>query len=104
MSKIVVKRNDYKEHIFRGIVRPAYYECEYFFEGRKIAFYDSRDDTLYLNSDFIDRDKEGKRDRARRDETAYNRALSCKIAEAYKELFAMLGCDSETHFSEYIDL
>lgn len=96
---IDVKREDYPELNFKGVI-PAHYKCIYRYNGRKIAFYNSREDCLYLNSDYIDRRKDGARDRSG---ATYTRAMNCKLAEAYEELFAMLGVDEKTHLSEFFE-
>lgn len=102
---IKVKREDYPAHTFRGVKYPARFTCRYFFEGREIANYDSKDDIIYLNSDLLDTLKDGtrNRDRARWDKPKFERALDCKYADAFKELFEMLGADETTQFSEFMN-
>lgn len=105
---IEVKRTEYPERVihYRGgrippKTVPAHYVCYYKFGGRQIAYYDSRDDCIYLNSRIIDRLADGTR---KREGKVYDRALRCGMAEAYKELFEMLGADEKTRMSEYCDV
>ena len=94
---IEVKRHEYPERTKRdGTIIPAHYECCYYNEGkRQIAYYRSKDDTLYLNTDCIGNDWK---------KTEYERALNCSLKEDYKYLFDMLGADKTTKMSEFFDL
>lgn len=102
---IDVERREYPEKTFyphgREMVFPAYYVCDYRYHGRKIAYYDSRHDCIYLNSDFVTLQEDGTRKTRGR---TYDKAMSCKYAEAYKELFAMIGADETTDMNEYSDV
>ena len=98
---ITVKRTDYEAKTFRnkrtGRTRlvPSHYECRYIYDGKEIAFYESRDDVLYLKTDYIGSDFK---------RSEYDRALTSKYSEAYSYLFQMLNCDSTTRMSEYTNL
>jgi len=85
--EITVKRYDNK--------RTGTYECYYYRDGRKIAEYYSKTDTIYRDSRLINKDLK---------RPIYDRALSGKYAEAYRQLFDMLNIDSTSTMSEYIDL
>lgn len=97
---IEVKRFDYKQKVFtykngKQKTTPAYYECFYRFERKEIACYDSRTDTLYLNSLYISKDRKLKE---------YDRALAWELKSAYKYLFEMLGVDKDSKLSEYANI
>ena len=97
---ITVKRTDYKSRTIhyrngRESVIPARYECRYLHNGREIATYDSKDDVLYLKTDYIGSDFK---------RPPYDRALTCAFKEAYSHLFQMLNVDSTSSISEYTNL
>lgn len=93
MAFVDVKRTNYPERTNRrGELIPAEYECSYRHDGKEIAHYYSRRDILYLRTDYIGSDFT---------KTAYQRALTCKYAEAYRYLFGMLGVDETSTISEY---
>ncbi len=88
-----VARRNYPERTGRnGKVIPASYECRYLYEGREIAWYDSKTDCLYLRTDCIGCDFK---------KSVYDRAVSCKFQDGYKYLFDMLGADKTARMSEY---
>ena len=96
---IEVKRTDHQEIVRRSRktgevieVIPARYECSYRYNGREIAHYYSRDDTMALMTDLIGHDFK---------KSVYERAITCKHKDAYIELFQMLGIDRTTHLTEY---
>ena len=99
---VKVERKDYKERTYTKkngdeVVQPAWHECRYWIPsiaGRRIeiAKYNSRDDIVYLKSDFIGSDTSA---------SVYQRAFSGRHSAAYRELFNMLGIDEKTHLSEY---
>ena len=98
---IEVKRNNYPERVRTSrhtgkvlSVTPAFHVCGYFHNGREIAKYDSRDDCLYLRTDYIGCDFS---------RSAYDRAVSSeRFGEAYRYLFAMLNVDQTSTISEYM--
>lgn len=97
---IEVKHYDNKERVYKsGKVIPASYHCYYYFthNGKKleIAWYDSKDDILLLNSLYIHKDFSMKE---------YDRALVGRFKEAYEYLFQMLGVDKTTKMSEYFNV
>ena len=98
---IEVKRTDYQQKVIRNKrngkerIIPAHYECRYLCNGKEIAYYDSRDDVLYLKTDLIGHDFK---------RSEYDRAMACKYSEAYRHLFQMLGADKTTRMSEYTSL
>lgn len=97
---IEVKRYDNKERVYKsGKVVPASYSCYYYFShnGKKLelAWYDSKYDTLLLNSLYIHKDFSMKE---------YDRALVGRFKEAYEYLFQMLGVDKATRMSEYLNM
>lgn len=91
---ITVKRVDYKAvYDRRGKeIKPDRYECRYYSAGKELAWYDSYEDVLYLNSRYIDRSH--KKD--------FDKAVNGKYAEEYKYLFAMLKVDGTSRMSEYM--
>lgn len=90
---IEVKRQDYPARTDRaGNTIPAHFECYYMADGKQIAHYTSRNDTLYLRTDYIGTEWS---------KSPYERALECSHREDYKYLFAMLGADGTTKMSEY---
>ena len=111
MSVIEVIRTNYPEktiHFKNGTEKfiPARYECKYRYEGKTIGFYDSKDDIVYLNDDYINAglDYRDRKKWAKWCHTSpYDRAKSCPNHEAYDYLFAMLGIDETTRLSEYMD-
>lgn len=89
-----VERKNYPERVGKnGLIIPAEYKCRYLHDGKEIAQYFSRRDVLYLRTDFIGGDFS---------KSAYERAITCKYAEAYQYLFAMLGVDETSTISEYM--
>ena len=94
MAFVDVKRTNYPERVSRsGKVIPAEYSCSYRHDGKELAKYYSREDVLYLRTEYIGSDFE---------KSAYQRALGCEYAEAYKYLFGMLGVDETSNISEYM--
>lgn len=90
---IEVKRSDHPAKTLRnGEIRPAFYECHYYHNGKQIAWYDSKQDVIYLRTDFIGTNFK---------ETPYTRALKCPMSDAYKYLFEMLNVDEKTKISEF---
>ena len=93
---IEVTRTNYPRRTFRvhgrEVVEEARHECRYFYKGQEIAFYTSKWDCLYLKTDLIGNNFKL---------SAYERALSCKIKEAYRYLFDMIGADQTSKISEY---
>lgn len=78
------------------------YSCTYYHGGREIAKLShggqiakriGSDDCLWLRTEYIGSDF---------DRTAYNRAITCRIGEAYRQLFDMLGIDESSYISEYM--
>lgn len=93
MSMIQVNRKNYPERTDRnGKMIPAEYTCSYRYEGKEIAKYYSREDILYLRSDYILCDFS---------KSHFERATTGEYAEAYKYLFGMLGVDETSNMSEY---
>jgi hypothetical protein len=107
MSYIEVERRDYPARKIKyryGRIKevPARYEVVYKHNGKEIASYDSRYDTIYINDDYADQGV--KTDRKSWDEwcqkTPYEKAITCPNHEVYEYLFAMLKVDETTHLSE----
>ena len=73
-------------------VVPEFYECRYYHNGREIAWYNSKDDCIYLKTRLIGTDFK---------KTPYERALSCPMKDVYAYLFEMLGADATSKMSEY---
>ena len=93
MCMIQVNRKNYPERVGRGgKIIPAEHACSYRYQGKEIAKYYSRDDILYLRSDYIVCDFS---------KTRFERATTGAYAEAYKYLFGMLGVDETSNLSEY---
>ena len=99
---IIVKLEKYPAREFRGKITPAYHKTHYYYNSCEIAFYDSRDDTIYLNSDVIDIAESGKR--VIRTGNQYKRAISGKYREVYKYLFSMISADETSFYSEFINV
>lgn len=94
---IDVRRYDHKEATNKrtGAVTLPWYECYYYYNRKELAWYDSREDILRLNSNYLSKDKA----------TEYERALkSERFSGAYKYLFDMLNADKETNMSEYMNI
>lgn len=93
---VEVKRRDYPQRMGRnGKEIPASFECKYIAGGKVIAYYESKQDTLYLKTDYIGTDWS---------KSPYERALSCERKEEYKYLFNMLGADNTSKISEYTNI
>lgn len=97
---ITLKRYDHKKAtMYPGTRRektiPAFYECYYYHDGKEIAWYNSKNDTLYLKTRLISKD---------RSLNYYNRALAGDYHEAYAYLFNMLGVDETSTMTEYMNL
>lgn len=94
---IEVKRHDYKEvrNKRTGQITPAYYECYYYYKRHELAWYNSKEDILRLNTKYISYDKT----------TVYERALKSNMyGDAYRYLFDMLNVDKDTNMSEYMNM
>lgn len=94
---IDVKRYNHEEKVNKrtGQITPAYYECFYYYKGYELAWYNSREDILRVNTKYISHDKT----------TEYKRALnSAMYSDAYKYLFDMLNVDKDTNMSEYMNM
>ena len=54
---VSVRRKDFKEiRLKNGKVIPKCYECRYYSDGKEIAWYTSKDDTIFLRTDYIGTD------------------------------------------------
>ena len=113
MAFVDVVRTDYPKKIFRNkrtgkeTIREAFYCCSYRYQGREIANYNSEEDIIRLNSEYIDSKVSNARMKERSEyfkKPAYERALECDYKEAYKYLFAMLGIDETTKMSEFMNI
>lgn len=96
---IEVKRTDYPEKVIQNkrlgtsMVRAAWYECSYRWNGREIATYDSKEDIIRLNTDYL-----GGSFRA----TYFERMKTSKYADAFAELVEFLNINENTALSEYM--
>lgn len=91
---IDVVRNDYKEKIGMNgkLIRPKFYECEYFWEGKKIAWYNSQDDVLYLKSTLLGGNYR---------DSYIERMNSSPYKEEFGELINLLSINEKTLMSEF---
>ena len=85
---IEVRRTNYPGRLYHS----GHYTVDYFHDRKKIAFYDSRSDTLYLRTELIGSDFK---------RSAYERAKTCESKDVYEYLFAMLNVDETTKISEF---
>lgn len=93
---IEVKRFDYKERKFKnGKIVPDFYECFYYQNGNKIAWYDSRESVIYLNSKMLTKDFT---------KPYFDRMKESKYCESFNELIEFLGIDENTKLSEFLDM
>ena len=86
-----VEWRDYKATSFA----PAYYVKAYYWDGKKIAEYDSRKDVIYLDSRKIAKPN---------GDSIYNRALNGGYGRRFRHMFDALGVDETSTLSEYMDL
>ena len=89
--RFTVERHDYKA----TSSAPAHYETAYYWDGKKIAEYDSMKDVIYLNSRKIAKPN---------GDSIYNRALNGGYSERFRYMFDALGVDETSTLSEYMDL
>ena len=87
---ITTKRFDYKEKKYRNKVVPAFYEIYYFWNGKNIAWFSSKDNTLYLNTRMLGNDFE---------KSYFERMNESKYKEAFEELIEFIHIKEETKLS-----
>mgnify|MGYP007123348949 CR=1 FL=1 len=91
-----VKRFDHDERKFKsGKIIPAFYECFYYWNGKKIAWYSGRDNTLYLNTWMLGNDFK---------KSYAERMKESKYKEAFEELVNFLSLDRAAKISEFMDM
>lgn len=100
IGNITVKRYDVKELVIKykngkSKIIPAKYSCYYYWNGKKIAEYLSDTDTIYLNSNFLDRDHRA---------TYSDRMKNSKHFEMWADLMEFLSINNDTLLSEYCGL
>lgn len=101
---IKVKRHDYKARTIHGRNYPASYECFYRNDnGITLAWYSSKEDCLYLNSDCIDRNNNFVYDRNLRDLPLLERMTKCYFSKEYNELIHMLNINEDTTLGEFVN-
>lgn len=92
---ITTKRFDHKEMKFRNKVVPAFYEIYYFWNEKKIAWFSSKDNTLYLNTRMLGNDFK---------KSYAERMKESKYKEAFEELVDFLSLDRAAKLSEFMDM
>ncbi len=95
-----VKRYDYAERNYRllnGTTKtvPAHYECYYYWNGKEFAHYKSRDDMIYLNSNYLGRD---------RNLSYIERMKSSDYPEVWAHFAEMLKITENTALCEYFNI
>jgi hypothetical protein len=92
---ITTKRFDYKEKKYRNKVVPAFYEIYYFWNGKNIAWFSSKDNTLYLNARMLGNDFK---------KSYFERMNESKYKEAFEELVNFLSLDRASKLSEFMNM
>ena len=92
---ITTKRFDYKEKKYRNKVVLAFYEIYYFWNGKNIAWFSSKDKTLYLNTRMLGNDF---------DKSYFERMNESKYKEAFEELIEFIHIKEETKLSEFMNM
>ena len=92
---ITTKRFDYKEKKYRNKVVPAFYEIYYFWNGKNIAWFSSKCNTLYLNTRMLGNDFE---------KSYFERMNESKYKEAFEELIEFIHIKEETKLSEFMNM
>lgn len=92
---ITTKRFNHKELKFRNEVVPAFYEIYYFWNGKKIAWFSSKDNTLYLNTMMLGNDFK---------KSYSERMKESKYKEGFEELVDSLSLDRAAKLSEFMDM
>lgn len=70
--------------------------------GKAIAYHDTKDNVLYLNSDIINHRKDGMRER--KEISIFKRALNCRLSDYFAELFIIYKIENDKGLSEYMDV
>lgn len=99
---ITVQRTDYKERTITNrrtgkVIKtiPAHYECRYLCDGKEIAWYDSKDNVVYLRTDYL----------AKPFSAPYEeRMKNSKYVAMWNELIEFLNINKDTRLSEYTNL
>lgn len=93
---IKTKRFDYEERYNKmgKLIHPKFYECFYYWNGREIAFYDSRKGILYLNTKLLNKDFKL---------SYFERMNDTKFKEGFDELIDLLGINKDTKLSEFLN-
>ena len=99
-GNITVKRRDYPERVRtlrsgRTRVIPAHYECTYYWKGKEIAYYVSREDVVYLKTDYLGRGK---------GLSYFERMKTSEDPEMWADLVQFLKINSDTKLSEYFNI
>lgn len=93
---ITKKKFEYKERILcNGKIIPAHFECHYYWNGKIFAYYESRENVIYLNSRMLDKNF---------NDPYEKRIQNSKYRESFDELFKQLLVDEQTRFSEFLDM
>lgn len=92
---ITTKRFDYKEKKYRNKVVPAFYEIYYFWNGKNIAWFSSKGNTLYLNTRMLGNDFK---------KSYFERMNESKYKEAFEELIEFIHIKEETKLSEFMNM
>ena len=101
-GSITVKRHDYPERTRivnrrtgKTVIIPAFYECHYYWNGNEIAFYNSRDDVLYLNTAHLSRGKSL---------SYFERMRASEGPEMWVDLVQLLKINSGTKLRGYFNI
>ena len=96
---ITVIRDDYPKRTVRlhgnEKIIPAWYECRYFWDGQEIAWYNSRDDVLYLKTKYLMPDFK---------KSMIERMKGSSTPEMWQDLVTFLKIDKNTKMSEYTSI
>ncbi len=100
-GKITVKRYEHKERTRKlpngqvVVAAPASNESYYYWNGKEIAHYRSRDDRIGLNSDYLSRDTKA---------SYMDRMKKSKYPEMWADLVEFLNVDENTRLTEYFNV
>ena len=99
-GSITVKRHDYPErirHLRNGSTRiiPACYECVYYWNGKEIAYYASREDVVYLKTDYLGRGE---------NLSYFERMRASEDPEMWADLVQFLKINSGTKLRGYFNI
>ena len=100
IASIEVKRHDYPQRTRKHrngsmTIIPAFFEAYYFWNGIEVAHYNSLDDVLYLNTDYLSMG---------RGLSYQERMKQAPNPDMWEDLIACLNIDENTKLSGYINV